>query len=205
MTDQEYIEGIRNSDRLVFASLYEAFRADFLRLFRARHKTRNPEQILDAYQDACVVLWNNIHDGKLTWSSLKENHASLRTYLFCIGRNKLVSSYRKTRKEIKADDLELFSMRKNGNALSDDYHNSQYLLQDEELSEREMIIDQLVADMQEPCNTLLRLHYWEKMSGQQIATMLNYKNPDSVKTQKLKCMKKLRAALITRLKQVCHD
>lgn len=103
------------------------------------------------------------------------------------------------------DDLELISTRKNVNDLSEDFLNSQYLQQEEELSERETTIHQLVADMQEPCNTLLKLYYWEKKDGQQIATLLNYKNPDSVKTQKFKCMKKLKTTLMNRLKESLYD
>lgn len=205
MTDQEYIEGIRNGNNRVFATLYEVFRGDFINLFRVKHHAQNLEQILDAYQDACVVLWNNIQTGKLTESHLSAHRASLKTYLFCIGRNKLVSSYRKIQKEVTMDDLELISTRKNANDLSEDFLNSQYLQQEEELSERETTIHQLVADMQEPCNTLLKLYYWEKKDGQQIATLLNYKNPDSVKTQKFKCMKKLKTTLMNRLKESLYD
>ena len=200
MTDKEYIDGIRDKDNRIFATLYETFRTDFINLFRVKHSAQDIEQILDAYQDSCVVLWNNIQEGKLTVHKLEEYHASLKTYLFSIGRNKLISSYRKSQK-----DLELFSTRRNANNLSEDYRNSQFLLQEEELSERETIIQQLVTDMQEPCNTLLKLYYWEKKDGQQIAALLNYKNPDSVKTQKFKCMKKLKMALMNRLKELQYD
>lgn len=205
MTDKEYIDGIQNRDNRIFATLYETFRSDFINLFRIKHRAQDIEQIIDAYQDSCVVLWNNIQEGKLTFHKLEEYHASLKTYLFSIGRNKLVSSYRKSQKEVKTNDLELFSVKRNTNNLTEDYRNSQFLLQEEELSERETVIQQLVANMQEPCNTLLKLYYWEKKDGQQIAALLNYKNPDSVKTQKFKCMKKLKMALMNRLKELHYD
>lgn len=205
MTDKEYIEGIWNKDNRVFATMYETFRSDFINLFRIKHSAQDVEQILDAYQDSCVVVWNNIQERKLTVRKLEEYNTSLKTYLFSIGRNKLVNTYRRTQKEIKTDNLELFSVRRSSNNLSDDYRNSQFLLQEEELSEREIIIQQLVTDMQEPCNTLLKLYYWEKKDGRQIAELLNYKNADSVKTQKFKCMKKLKAALMNCLKEFHYD
>ena len=39
---------------------------------------------------------------------------------------------------------------------------------------------------------LLRRFYWDRLSGVEIAQAMNYSNADSVKTQKNKCMKKLK-------------
>ena len=72
MTDKEYIDGIRNKDNRIFATLYETFRFDFINLFRIKHNDQDIEQILDAYQDSCVVLWNNIQEGKLTVHKLED-------------------------------------------------------------------------------------------------------------------------------------
>lgn len=110
MTDKEYIDGIRNKDNRIFATLYETFRSDFINLFRIKHN--DIERLLMPIR---IPVWS------------------------------CGITYKK----------------RNANNLSEDYRNSQFLLQ-EELSERETIIQQLVADMQEPCNTLLKLYYFGK-------------------------------------------
>jgi DNA-directed RNA polymerase specialized sigma24 family protein len=54
--------------------------------------------------------------------------------------------------------------------------------------------------MDEPCCSLLDKFYWEELSGEEIARQMNYKNADTVKTQKYKCMQKLKVALTGVLK-----
>ena len=61
--------------------------------------------------------------------------------------------------------------------------------------EREEFIGRIVSEMKSPCAELLRAFYWDRLSGQQIAQKLGYSNPDSVKTQKHKCMGKLKALI----------
>ena len=58
--------------------------------------------------------------------------------------------------------------------------------------EREDFINRVVASLNSPCDQILRAFYWDKLSGVQIAEKLGYSNPDSVKTQKNKCMNKLK-------------
>ena len=56
-----------------------------------------------------------------------------------------------------------------------------------------------VCKMPFPCNRLLNLFYFQKKRGEEIAQIMNYSGPDSVKTQKSKCMRKIEAILRKRL------
>ena len=58
--------------------------------------------------------------------------------------------------------------------------------------ELEAFVDRVVAQLKPPCDKILRLFYWDRMSGAEIARVMNYSNADSVKTQKNKCMNKLK-------------
>lgn len=53
-------------------------------------------------------------------------------------------------------------------------------------------VERAVAELNPPCDELLRHFYWDRLSGVEIAEAMNYSNADSVKTQKNKCMKKLK-------------
>lgn len=65
----------------------------------------------------------------------------------------------------------------------------------EELRKRvelEDFVFRMVSEMRPPCNKLLKAQYWDKLSGNEIAKKYGYSGADSVKTQKSKCIKKLR-------------
>jgi hypothetical protein len=67
---------------------------------------------------------------------------------------------------------------------------------------RTIIIKDIVDHMGKPCAPLLNLFYWEKKSWTMIADELEYSGADSAKTQKNKCMGKLKSLVINRLKSV---
>ena len=67
---------------------------------------------------------------------------------------------------------------------------------------RVAIIKEVVDNMGEPCEPLLMSFYWEKKSWAIIAEELEYSGADSAKTQKNKCMGKLKALITNRMKEV---
>ena len=79
------------------------------------------------------------------------------------------------------------------------YHLNTYEDTDQLQSElmRDTIIQKTVNEMGEPCSSLFDLFYWEGKSGAEIVKITNgkYSSPDSVKSQKYKCMQKLKVVL----------
>jgi DNA-directed RNA polymerase specialized sigma24 family protein len=65
--------------------------------------------------------------------------------------------------------------------------------------ENEKIVAAALDQLGEPCHSLLVKKYWEGKSGEEIAVELNYKNADSVKTQRYRCMDKLRVQLSNKI------
>lgn len=66
--------------------------------------------------------------------------------------------------------------------------------------EKEDFVYRVVSEMKPPCSLLLKAHYWDKLSGIEIARKYGYSGPDSVKSQKFKCIKKLRPLIEAFLK-----
>lgn len=180
MTDKQYIEALQEKNELVFTHLYESCRGPFFGFIR-KHYGKNDDYITDLYQDACVAMWENIQKGKLTPDNLT---CSLQTYLNGIGKFKLMARDRKYREMLVDQEFDLGGY-------------SVESLRDE--IERDEIVLSTVNKMQEPCRTLLDKYYWEELSGEEIATQMNYKNTDTVKTQKYKCMQKLKTVLAQKL------
>lgn len=176
MTDAEYIQGFKRNDEKVISYFYKETRTPFFAFFRNKY-FKDDAYILDLYQDACLVLWQNIQKGKLTEERMK---AGLTTYFFSVGKYTMMAKDRKF-KEI-VNDEELSKLR----FIEDD---------SEELRKRvelEDFVRRAVREMKAPCDKLLAAQYWEKLSGAEIAEKYGYSGPDSVKTQKAKCIKKLR-------------
>lgn len=187
MTDPQIIREIAEGNQRAFTELYNMYRAEFIGYVRKSFRGGD-DTIIDLYQDACVALYENIIKGRLTVEQL--THASLKTYLFCIGRNKLVDMYRSREFKQRRDFIENI-----------DYIHDKLPWQEEEPSEREVVIRQAVAKMTEPCNTILLKFYWEQKSMQEIAQECGYNNPDSAKTQKSKCMTKLKVYITKQLQR----
>jgi DNA-directed RNA polymerase specialized sigma24 family protein len=53
-------------------------------------------------------------------------------------------------------------------------------------------LDQALDQLGEPCRSLLKAFYHEDKNMQQIAAEFGYTNPDNAKTQKYKCLNRLR-------------
>ena len=77
----------------------------------------------------------------------------------------------------------------------DGYQNQLIVLQREEISDRQVQISKMIKSMAEPCGSILKMFYYRGYSMDEIATRMQYKNVNVAKTQKLRCLNKLRNAL----------
>ena len=169
MTNKEYYIGFQTNDQQVIASFYEKFQSNFKRSLISKFSIPDDDLLADVYQDTIIRLWENIQRARITLDNLTSD---LTGYLFGIGENVLRERLRK-QKEILIEDL----------PESPDVGND--ILQDE--------IKGVVEAMDKPCAPLLLKFYWEGYSMDEIAIQLGYANANSTKTQKNKCMNKLKA------------
>ena len=176
MTDIEYIRGFKQNDERVISIFYKGIRPSFFSFFRMRY-SKDDTYILDLFQDSCIVLWKNIQHGKLTEESLK---SALSTYFLSIGKYTMMAKDRKFKEIVEDDELNRLSF------VEDDSGELQKRV------ELEDFVYRMVSEMKPPCDKLLKAQYWDKLSGVEIAEKYGYSGPDSVKTQKSKCIKKLR-------------
>lgn len=176
MTDVDYIRGFKNNDEKVIASFYKTIRPGFFAYFRT-HFSKDDAYIVDLFQDTCIVLWKNIQHDKLTETGLR---SALSTYFLSIGKYTMMAKDRKYKEIVNDDDLAKLAF------VEDDAQELQKRI------ELEDFVFRMVSEMKPPCDKLLKAQYWDKLSGAEIAEKYGYSGPDSVKTQKSKCIKKLR-------------
>jgi RNA polymerase sigma factor (sigma-70 family) len=133
----------------------------------------------DIYQEAIVVLYEKAQSEEFRLS------CKIGTYLFAISKNLW---YKKIQSNQKQPGL------LPDNAGGDD---KDWVYEDDVKAhhEREVHYEQLnnALDMVgEPCRSLLKAFYQQDKSMQEIAADFGYTNPDNAKTQKYKCLNRLR-------------
>lgn len=175
MTDAEIIDLIKKGDPRGLNTAYEAFRTEFVHWLMKFQKCDN-EDAREFYQAAILIVYDNIHAGKL--DNLR---SSLKTYLFGIGKNLVWQQYRTNQRQ-QAIGAEFYLQN---HLQSDDDHGQAMEMNLE-------IISHSFDQLGEPCHELLEQFYFHRRSMDEICASMGYKNPESAKNQKYKCMERLR-------------
>ena len=160
----------------------------------------NTDDMDDAYQEAFIRLQQHILTERLTADNIQK---SLLAYFKTIGRYvalEIINQRNKGQHQPNKDeDIDAIDIKEELEFSDDpivDYPQSSTQLFDpnEEMDtqERERIIRSLVEQLGKPCAPLLLGHLWENKSMEILAQELGYSNADSAKSQKAKCMKKVK-------------
>lgn len=176
MTDQEYIAAFRSNDQRAITVFYDLQRESFCKQIGALFRVLDKDSLYDVYLDSVTRLWEFIRKGKLTEEHLVK---PLTHYLFGIGKKVMLETLRKSIvPEEKAQKYRI--------ELEEDLRiDTSFVAQLER-------VKRVVNQMGNPCEPLLNSVYWEKLPMDIIAFNLGYKTADSAKTQKYKCVEKLR-------------
>ncbi|MCF8450521.1 MAG: sigma-70 family RNA polymerase sigma factor [Taibaiella sp.] len=135
----------------------------------------------DLFQEAIVVLFGKAQDTEFRLT------CSIGTYLFAISKHLWYKKLqRQNREPVALHDNTGDDEDETGIAYDDDISTHQ---------EREEHYEQLDAALEqigEPCRSILKAYYHHDKSMQEIAADFGYTNPDNAKTQKYKCLTRLR-------------
>jgi RNA polymerase sigma factor (sigma-70 family) len=177
-------KGAFKFDNLSFDDLYRKHRNSSMNFMR--RMIDNEDEILDVYQDAVIVLYNNSQrsDFQLT--------CSVQTYLNSICRNQVLKRIPNSRKLVRADDYE--------EGITD--WMEEY---DEERERKITAIESALLELESakgPCFGLLRGFYFLKKKMSTLATDLGFANEDSAKNQKARCMKKLKEIVLRKFGEI---
>lgn len=157
--------------------VYESYRQPFISWSMSRYRCDQDEAV-EVYQDVILAFYENVMNGKIDTLSSK-----LQTYLFGIGKFLLLKRFNRNSRHSQMDDssqkIEIPADQVPGFAL--------------EREERSNRLLSAIRQLGDNCRELLIHIYYHKLSGELVADRLGYKNPDVVKSQKARCMKKLRS------------
>lgn len=173
-TDSEVILGILNNSESALKRLYIAYFPMILQLII--NNNGNEDDAKDIYQEAIIVLYNKVKAGDFELSS------KLKTYIYSICRRlwlKRLSQLNKYGGDIK--DFEEFIPADN----DDSEHDSEKDIQFGKMQSA-------LLQLGEPCKTIMEDFYINNRSMQEICERFGYTNADNAKTQKYKCLQRLK-------------
>ena len=168
---------------------YNKVRPLFMNTLRKRFSQLDYNTIENLYQDAFLAVYENLQAGKVredtSWSS----------YIIQIGLNLAT-------KELRHSGITDSIYESNND--NEEGHNeisrtvekllSECFDEDETMYQNVDALSLLGEELNytpEPCNTIIRLYYYAKMSMEDIATAVNFKNATTAKSKKSQCMKSL--------------
>jgi len=170
MNNQNLLESMAQGDLKEFEEAYLSYRDEFI-MWANKNYYCDFEESRDVYQATVIQFYENVQSGKLVTLT-----SDLKTYLFAIGKNKI---------------RELRDAGRRFREMQEKYE----VTEDEDKQEKEVLFEQLELSLDQlgdPCKRLLELYYYYKKSLVEIAETLDYKNSDTVKNLKYKCLGRLR-------------
>jgi len=172
-TDREVVLGILNGSVEALNKLYVSYFPMVLQFIL--NNNGDEDDAKDVYQEAIIVLYNKIKSGSFELSS------KLKTYIYSVSRRiwlkKLAQHSKKTSNIADFEDV---------------------LIVEEDMEQHEqkdMQFDKMKVALEslgEPCKTIIEDFYINNQSMQDICEKFGYTNADNAKTQKYKCLQRLK-------------
>jgi len=172
-TDSEVILGILNNSETVLKRLYLAYFPMVLQLII--NNNGNQDDAKDIYQEAIIVLYNKVKGGEFELSS------KLKTFIYSVCRRLWLKR--------------LSQMNRYGGDIRD-FQEHLPVEEDVDLqSDRDIQFGKMEGALKllgEPCKTIIEDFYINNRSMQEICERFGYTNADNAKTQKYKCLQRLK-------------
>src|ERR1700733_2451775 len=172
-TDSEVILGILNNSESVVKRLYLAYFPMVMQLII--NNNGDADDAKDIYQEAIIIVYNKVKNGDFELSS------KLKTYIYSVCRRLWLKR--------------LSQLNRYGGDIKD---FEEYLSVDDETeknNERDIQFNRMGDALNllgEPCKTIIEDFYINNRSMKEICEDFGYTNADNAKTQKYKCLQRLK-------------
>lgn len=181
MTDKVLFELLKNDPKAGTEQVYATYRVNFINWGKGKFGLDIPT-LEDTFQDAILVMFEKIRSGELVNLT-----CTIKTFIFSVGRNLILNRFRvKERSPIDGSTNEekfMFAYQ-----LSDtDFNSDRWTVR-----EPKDILEELIEAMDDKCKKLLRLYYYRNFAQAAIANDMGYKDQNTVKSLRFRCLEKLR-------------
>jgi RNA polymerase sigma factor (sigma-70 family) len=171
--EKELLLGLARNDRKAAETIYK----ENYNMVQALIINNNgsADDAKDIFQEAMIVLYEKVRAGNF------ELTAQIKTYLYSVCRRlwlKRLQQMNRYRPDLEGGG-ELVQVEEEME--SHERLNTEFLL-----------MEKALGSLGEPCKSLLEAYYLQKRSMTEIATTFGYTNSDNAKTQKYKCLVRLK-------------
>ncbi len=173
-TDEEFLAGLRAGDNVAISALYKKYYNIVLKFIV--NNSGNPDEATDIYQETIVVLYENCRHPEFVLTS------QLQTYIYSVARRLWLKQLRKNGKTF------LFKEEEESEIADVSADLDEHLKKEKEIER----MQKSLTELGEPCATLINDFYVQRLSMDEIAEKFGYTNPDNAKTQKYKCLQRLK-------------
>lgn len=169
-SDSSLYERLVAGEKRALGDVYLAYKNEFL--FYFKKFDISDDVLLDIYQDSIIVVYQKFVNEKV-----KLEKSSLKTYIFGIGKNKLYNHFKTNKK--KNIDVESLKIEED-----------KYEVEDP--SPYEIKLSKKLNEISESCRHVLELFYYRSFTIKEIVEATDYKDENTVKSHKSRCLKRLR-------------
>jgi len=179
--ERQLLEGLALKDGRVIEAIYR----DNYPMIQAfiLNNNGNSDEARDIFQEAMIVMYEKAASGTFELNCL------LKTYLYSVCRRLWLKRLQQLQRYVELvenveetvvvdEDLEIH-----------DKHNASFT-----------IMENAMSKIGEPCKSLLDAYYIQKKNMQEIAADFGYTNADNAKTQKYKCLVRLKKLFFAQYK-----
>ena len=142
----------------------------------------------DVYQEACIILMENIKAGKLD----TESEMNLPGYLYVICK-RIALRYAAKKRPLRIVEKPIGKDEVIIKDEGEERETESAELMEMEEEEAMRFLDRVLDSIPPTCKSILKRFYWDKMSMKDIATLTGLKNEDTAKSTKNRCMDKFRS------------
>ena len=168
---RSYVERMLCNDESALYEIYDDYSERFL-AFIANYGLSKVEAE-DIFQETIIALYQNVMKGNI---NIQE--ASMKTYIWSIGKYKAIDILRKKKKRvdwvIANDKVEPIEIKENI------------------ITVNQRLLYKHFSALGNSCQEILKSFYYDGLSIEEIVQFSNYKDANTVKSTKSRCIKKLR-------------
>ena len=207
--DAVYVEGVYKRNPMLERALYNYCKQYFDENYRGVFFMDDSYK-MEIFQESFIKLWENIEskkiyveNGVLKGKDRKPFTSSLTTYFMGIARLKYLEWARENIRVYNPDDIEKIENKPGAN----NDESSFDMLYDRGDNIMLDIIADCIAHMSERCSQILTMFYYQEKNLDVILMELQdaYTSKDALKTEKYKCMEKLRKSATEIYNRYLHE
>lgn len=182
LKEQELIKGLAVNDKSAIETIYTDNYGMIQSLVLNNNGTEDDAK--DIFQEALIVLYEKAKSGGF------ELNCQVKTYLYSVSKRLWLKRLQKnSRYELQSNGLEETTVYVEEDIGAHEKRNSEFGM-----------MEHAMANIGEPCKSLLEAYYIHRQNMQEIAKAFGYTNSDNAKNQKYKCLIRLRKLFFAQYK-----